>query len=140
VTEGVMLSATGAAFGLLFAYAGLRILISAGAESIPRGGEVHLNPIVLVVTMTVAVTTGLFFGVAPVLALSLGNVYAALKSASGRTTSSVHSQRFRHLLVVTQLAMALLLLIGNGLMIRAFWKLLSVDAGFSPDKVLTLQI
>jgi predicted permease len=140
VTEGVMLSFMGAAFGLLFAFGGLRILVSAGAESIPRASDVHLNPIVLVVTVLVAVTTGIFFGVAPILALSLGNVYAALKSASGRTTSSKHSQRFRQFLVITQLAMALLLLIGNGLMIRAFWKLLSVDAGFNPDRVLTMQI
>jgi putative ABC transport system permease protein len=140
VTEGIMLSVMGAALGLLFAYGGLRVLVAAGAASIPRAGEVHLNPLVLVVTMAVAVATGLFFGVAPVLALSLGNVYAALKSASGRTSSSIHSQRFRQILVVTQLAMALLLLIGNGLMIRAFWKLLSINAGFNPERVLTLQI
>src|SRR5262249_59327687 len=102
--------------------------------------EVQLNGLVLLVTFSVAIATGIFFGVAPVVALSFGNVYATLKSASGRTTSSIHSQHFRRGLVVVQLAMALVLLIGNGLMIRAFWKLLSVNAGFNPDRVLTLQI
>jgi putative ABC transport system permease protein len=140
VTEGVMLSFLGAVLGLVLAYGGLRVLVAAGAESIPRSGEVHLNAIVLLATFGVAVATGIFFGVAPVMALSLGNVYGSLKSASGRTTSSIHSQYFRSGLVVVQLAMALVLLIGNGLMIRAFWRLLSVNAGFNPDRVLTLQI
>ena len=140
ITEGVLLSVLGAALGLAFAYVGLRVLVAAGADSIPRAAEVSLNSVVLFVTFTVAIATGIFFGVAPVMAMSLGNVFATLKSASGRTTSSVHSQYFRRALVVLQLAMALLLLIGNGLMIRAFWKLLSVDAGFNPDKVLTVQI
>ncbi|HME99684.1 MAG TPA: ABC transporter permease [Terriglobia bacterium] len=140
VTEGVMLSVLGAMLGLAFAYGGLHVLVAAGAESIPRSDQVHLNGLVLLVTFSVAIATGIFFGVAPVVALSFGNVYATLKSASGRTTSSIHSQHFRRGLVVVQLAMALVLLIGNGLMIRAFWKLLSVNAGFNPDRVLTLQI
>jgi len=140
VTEGVMLSFLGAVLGLVLAFGGLRVLVAAGAESIPRSGEVHLNAMVLLVTFSVAVVTGVFFGVAPVIALSLGNVYGSLKSASRRTTSSIHSQYFRSGLVVVQLSMALVLLIGNGLMIRAFWKLLSVNAGFNPDRVLTLQI
>ncbi len=139
VIEGVMLSVVGAVFGLLFAWGGLRILVAAGAESIPLANDVHLNPVVLAVTMALAVATGIFFGIAPVLALSLGGVYAGLKSG-GRATSSLTAQRFRQLLVVTQLATALLLLIGNGLMIRSFWKLLSVNAGFNPDRVLTVQI
>jgi predicted permease len=140
VTEGVMLSFLGAILGLLFAYGGLRVLVAAGAESIPRSGEVRLNGMVLLVTFSVAVATGIFFGVAPVMALSLGNVYASLKSASRRTTSSIHSHYVRSGLVVAQLSLALVLLIGNGLMIRAFWKLLSVNAGFNPDRVLTVQI
>jgi predicted permease len=140
VTEGVLLSGIGAVLGLVFAYAILNVLVAAGAESIPRSGEVRLNGVVLLVTFTVAVATGIFFGVAPIIALSVGNLYASLKSASSRTTSSVASQYFRSGLVVAQLGMALVLLIGNGLMIRAFWKLLSVNAGFNPDRVLTLQI
>jgi predicted permease len=140
VTEGVLLSGIGAVLGLVFAYAILNVLVVAGAESIPRSGEVRLNGLVLLVTFTVAVATGVFFGVAPLIALSVGNLYASLKSASSRTTSSVASQYFRSGLVVAQLGMALVLLIGNGLMIRAFWKLLSVNAGFNPDRVLTLQI
>jgi len=140
VIEGIILSMAGALLGLLFAYGGLRVLLAAGAESIPRSNEVSLNPLVLLVTFTVAVGTGLFFGVAPVMAVSFGNIYATLKSATGRTTSSVHSQQFRRALVVVQFALALVLLIGNGLMIRAFWKLLSVNAGLNPDRVLTVQV
>jgi predicted permease len=140
ITEGVILSALGAVMGLGLAYAGLKVLVAAGADSLPRSSEVSLAPVVLLVTLTVAIATGVFFGVAPLMAVSFGNVFAALKSASGRTTSSVNSQHFRRLLVVVQLSMALVLLIGNGLMIRAFWKLLSVNAGFNPDKVLTLQV
>ena len=128
MAEGVMLSVLGALAGLLFAYGGLRLLVAAGAESIPRSAEVRLNPLVLLVTFSVSIATGIFFGV------------ASLKSASGRTTSSIHSQYFRRGLVVVQLAMALVLLIGNGLMIRAFWKLLSVNAGLNPDRVLTMRI
>src|SRR2546425_3839948 len=92
MAEGVMLSVLGALAGLLFAYGGLRLLVAAGAESIPRSAEVRLNPLVLLVTFSVSIATGIFFGVAPVMALSFGNVYSSLKSASGRTTSSIHSQ------------------------------------------------
>jgi putative ABC transport system permease protein len=92
------------------------------------------------VTLGVTLATGVFFGVAPALTLSAGNLASTLKSASGRTTASQRSLYLRRTLVVMELALALVLLIGNGLMIRTFWRLLSVDAGFNPENVLTMRV
>ena len=137
--EGLLLSLGGAAAGLALAVAGLKLMVAAGQASIPRSEEVRIDPVVLGVTLGVALLTALFFGLAPLAQIAGGTLHDALKSG-GRTSGSVMSNRFRSALVASELALALILLIGTGLMIRAFWKLSEVNAGFDPEGLLTLQV
>ncbi|MEO8025662.1 MAG: ABC transporter permease [Bryobacteraceae bacterium] len=140
VTEGVLLALGGAALGLLLAYGGLRLLVAAGSTSIPRAQEIAIDGRVLIVTLVISILTGIAFGLAPIAQIVAGNLHDALKAAAGRTTASVAANRFRSLLVISELALALVLLIGTGLMVRAFWKLQEVNAGLRPEGLLTLRI
>jgi len=140
-TEGLLLSLGGAALGLGLAVVGLKILVANGKASIPRASEVSIDPTVLAVTAAVSLLTALFFGLAPLAQIAGGTLHDALKAAAGRgTAGSVASNRFRSALVSSELALALVLLIGTGLMIRAFWKLSDVDPGFRPEGVLTVRV
>ncbi len=137
--EGLLLSLTGAALGLALATIGLRVMIAAGKDSIPRSAEVSIDPTVLLVTLGVSLLTALFFGLAPLAQIAVGSLHDALKSGA-RAAGSVASNRFRSTLVASELALALVLLIGTGLMIRAFWKLSEVNPGFRPEGLLTLRV
>ncbi len=139
IAEGLLLSMSGAALGLLAALATLRGLIWAGKANIPRASEVSVDPAVLGATLGIGLLTALFFGFAP-LAHFTGTLHDTLKAASGRASGSVASNRFRSVLVSAELALALMLLIGTGLMIRAFWKLADVNPGFDPDRLLTMRV
>ena len=140
LVEGLLLSAGGALAGLALAFAGLRIMVAAGRASIPRAAEVAIDPTVLAATFGVSLLTALFFGLAPIAQIAAGNLHEALKAASGRTAGSVTTSRFRATLVAGELALALILLIGTGLMIRAFWKLSDVHTGFRADGLLTMRV
>ena len=138
--EGILLSLAGAVFGMLLALGGLRLLVATNAGSIPRAGEIDIDWQVLLFTLGVSVATGIAFGLAPILHLKPSALYDTLKAAAGRTTSAVAANRFRAVLVTSELALALILLIGSGLMVKAFWKLQEVNAGFDADRVLTLRL
>ncbi len=138
VIEGVLLSLGGAILGTLLAFAGLRLLVVTNAGSIPRAQEINIDWQVLLFTLAVAVTTGVAFGLAPILHLRPSRLHDILKSATGRNTASTGANRFRAVLVSAELALSLILLIGSGLMIKAFWKLQEVNAGFDPNHVLSL--
>jgi len=140
VTEGVILSLLGAVLGLALAYGGLDLVKTTAAISIPRASEIGIDLRVLFFTLAISVLTGVFFGMAPLAHLVASNLHEALKSAGGATTTAAGAKRFRHGLVVVELALALMLLIGTGLMVRAFWKLQEVDAGFDPHHVLTMSV
>ena len=140
ITEGVVLSLSGALLGLGLAFAGLRIIARTNAASIPRANEIGVDITVLLFTLAVSLLTGIAFGLAPLAQIIASNLHDTLKAAASRTTASVASGRFRHALVVTELALALVLLIGTGLMIRAFWKLQEVHPGFQPDHLLTMRL
>src|SRR5580658_7754924 len=140
-TEGLLLSLGGAILGLALAMAGLKVLVATGKASIPRAAEVSIDPTVLAVTIGVSLLTALFFGLAPLAQIAGGTLHDALKAAAGRgTAGSVASNRFRSALVAGELALALVLLIGTGLMLRAFWKLSEVHPGFRPDGALTVRV
>lgn len=140
-TEGLLLSLGGAALGLALAMVGLKVLVATGKASIPRASEVSIDPTVLAVTIAVSLLTALFFGLAPLAQIAGGTLHDALKAAAGRgTAGSVASNRFRSALVSSELALALVLLIGTGLMIRAFWRLSEVQPGFRPEGLLTLRV
>ncbi|MBZ5605730.1 MAG: ABC transporter permease [Acidobacteriia bacterium] len=138
--EGLLLSMAGAFLGLLLAFAGLRAVVAAAEASIPRASEISIDPTVLVVTLGVSILTALFFGLAPLAQIVSGTLHDALKAAGSRTAGSQAANRFRSTLVASELALALILLIGTGLMIRAFWKLSEVSTGFDPGNLLTMQV
>jgi putative ABC transport system permease protein len=140
LAEGLLLSAAGAGLGLLLAAGGLRLLVTAGAGSIPRAEEIGIDWRVLLFSLALALATGLVFGLAPILHSRASVLCDVLKSAGSRNTSSVAANRFRSALVSVELALSLMLLIGSGLMVKAFWKLQAVNSGLNPDHLLTMQL
>ncbi len=140
ITEGVVLSLGGALLGLGLAFGGLRVIARASASSIPRVNEIGLDLTVLLFTLGISILTGIAFGLAPLAQIIAGNVHDTLKAAASRTTASIASNRFRKALVVTEMALALVLLIGTGLMVRAFWKLQEVHPGFQQSGLLTMRV
>ena len=139
LTETVLLSLAGGALGLELAFPTLSLLVKFAARFTTRANEVRIDGVVLAFTLGVSVFSGILFGFAPALS-SRERVSDALKQGSGQVTSSPGRQRLRAGLVVLQIAVSFVLLIGAGLMIRSFERLLSVDPGFNPDRVLTLNL
>jgi putative ABC transport system permease protein len=140
MTEGTLLSLIGALPGLLLAYGSLYVMKTAAAGSIPRANEIRIDTTVLLFTVAVSVLTGIFFGLAPVMHVATGKLNDALKAGAGRSSASVGSQRFRQVLAIGELALALVLLIGAGLMVRAFWKLQEVNIGVNPRSLITMRV
>ena len=139
-TEGVMLSVAGAALGLCLTVGGLRLIQLTNAGAIPRSGEINVDWHVLLFTMATAILTGLVFGMAPVLSLLIGDFAQSLRETGTSSTGSKGSQMIRRLLVAGELSLALVLLIGCGLMTRAFWRLQTVDVGFEPAHVVSMAV
>lgn len=140
VTEGIVLSLAGALAGLALASTAIRIVATTSAASIPRANELGINLTVLAFTVVVSFAAGVAFGLAPLAHIVAKNVHDTLKATATRTTGTVSSQRFRQVLVAGELALALVLLIGTGLMIRAFWKLQQVDTGINASNTLKMTI
>src|SRR6266850_2750358 len=137
LTESILLAVTGGAAGLLLAFWTVSWLVSLGADTIPRVHEISVDPRVAGFTLLVSVITGVLFGLAPAIQVSRPDLTDALKE-SGRTTAGHRRNRLRSVLVVSEVALSLVLLVGAGLMIRSFAKLNQVNPGFKPAQVLTL--
>ena len=138
LTESVLLAVVGGAVGLLLAFWSLDVLVSLKPANLPRLAEIGINRTVFLFTFAVSVLTGLLFGVAPAWQVSKSDLNEGLKESGGRGgTDSPRRQRVRALLVISEVALSLVLLIGAGLMIRSFSRLLAVDPGFKADHVLT---
>ena len=140
VTEGVLLGLCGGILGLALAYAGVRLVQLTNAGGIPRADEIAVDSGVLAFTLGTSLLTGAIFGLAPLVPLLVSGISGLLKDAAGSTTAASGAQLFRRVLVVGELAMALVLLIGCGLMLRAFWKLQEVHTGMAPDNVITMRV
>ena len=140
ITEGVVLSLFGAIGGLALGYAGLRALIALSSRQMPGIADATMSPAVLVFTVALAVVTGLVFGVVPALSVLRGNTSTLLKDDSTRGSASRATAFMRGSLVIVETALALMLLIGAGLLIKSFARLQDVDPGFSTENVLTTQI
>jgi predicted permease len=140
VTEGVLLALCGAVLGLALAYGGVRLVQLTNAGGIPRADEIVMDWRVLLFTLGTSLVTGAVFGLAPLVPLLVSGISGSLKDAAGSTTAAGGAQMFRRALVVGELAMALVLLIGCGLMLRAFWKLQEVHTGMAPDNVVTMRV
>src|SRR5579863_134261 len=140
VTEGVLLALCGAILGLGLASGGVRLVQLTNAGGIPRADEIVMDWRVLVFTLGTSLVTGAVFGLAPLVPLLVSGISGSLKDAAGSTTAAGGAQLFRRALVVGELAMALVLLIGCGLMLRAFWKLQEVHTGMAPYNVVTMRV
>jgi len=139
--ESLTLGVIGGALGLLLAYAGLQVLISVGPASIPRLDEISIYPVVLLFTLGISLLAGLFFGLVPVLKYAGSNLVSALKDGGRALSEGRERHRARNGLVVSQIALALVLLISSGLMMRTFQALRNVQPGFvRPEEVFTLRI
>ena len=138
LTESVLLSIIGGALGLLLALWGTDVLIKAVPEGIPRLGEAGINGWVLGFTFAVAVSTGIIFGLVPALHGSRPDLNETLKESGRGTTGSRHV--VRNVLVIVEVALALVVLIGAGLMIRSFMGLQDARLGFDARNLLTLNL
>jgi predicted permease len=139
LTESVLQALLGGLLGLAFAKEGLALLKAVLPADTPRLDEVHMDWHVLVFTGTLAVLTGIFFGLAPALHSARAAFMEALKSG-GRGTAVSVSRSLRSSLAIAQVALAVLLVIAAGLMIRSFWALSHVNPGFNSEHVLTARI
>jgi putative ABC transport system permease protein len=140
VTESVMLSLLGGAGGLMLAMWGIDLLVALKPANLPRLSAIGIDVWVLAFTLGVSILTGILFGLIPALSASRLNVNEALKEGGRGATGSLARHRLRNLLVVSEIAIALIPLIGAGLLIKGFWLLRSVDPGFKPEKILTMRV
>ena len=140
LTESLMLSALGGLLGLLLAYWGIDLLVALTPPDVPRLREIGLHAPVFGWTLAISILTGVLFGLAPALQASKPDVNDALKESGGRNPGGLQGSRVRNLLVVSEVALAVLLLVGAGLMIKSFARLRQVDPGFEPKNLLTMNI
>ncbi|MCI0391389.1 MAG: ABC transporter permease [Acidobacteria bacterium] len=140
LTESLLLSALGGAVGLLLAKWGMNALIAISPATIPRLGEVNLDWRVLGVTFAVSLVTGIAFGMLPALQAANPHLNEALKEGGRGSADTARGKRVRSALVVAEVALALALLIGAGLMLRSFARLQNVNPGYNAENVLTVGL
>jgi putative ABC transport system permease protein len=140
LVESALLAIIGGIAGVLLAYAGTSVLVSIGPAGIPRLGEIGINGTALAFTAGVSALAAVLFGVLPALGASSTNTLGALRNGGRNATIGRDRHRTRNALVMTQVALAFVLVIGSGLMVRSFEALRSVHPGFSADEVLTFRV
>jgi len=140
LTESVLVSLTGGALAVLLATWGAKLLVSFKPENLPRLDEIGVDARVLGFTFAVSLITGLLFGLLPAWNASRRSVSEALKEGGRSSTAGGARQRLRNAFVVVELAVALVLLVGSGLLIKTFWKLRSVEPGFNPEHLITMRV
>jgi predicted permease len=139
LTESVLLSATGGALGLFFAWTGLALLRAILPADTPRLADASIDVRVLLFAAVLAILTGIIFGLAPALRSSREACAESLKSG-GRVSGGAASERIRSFLVTGEVAVAVMLVIAAGLLIRSFWNLSHASPGFRADQILTARI
>jgi putative ABC transport system permease protein len=140
LTENVLLALLGGAFGLGLSWAATKYLATSAAGNLPQGFPITMDARVLFFTLALSVLTGLLFGIFPALQLSRTNVNETLRDGGRGSTGGHRRVQIRGLLVVGQVALSLLLLIGAGLLVRSFSRLLRVDPGFDSQNVITMNV
>jgi putative ABC transport system permease protein len=140
LAESILLALIGGTAGLMLAVWGLDLLRSIGAQTVPRLAEVNLDLRVLLVTLGTAVATGIIIGLIPALATGKPELTEALKEGGRGSTSGIRRNRLRNSLVIAEVALALVLLVGAGLLMKSFVRLQNVHPGFEPKNVLTMEV
>jgi putative ABC transport system permease protein len=140
LTESVLLALAGAIGGIVLSIWGLELLKQIGARTVPRLTEVNVDLVVLIVTAIVAVGTGILFGLIPALATAKPELTEALKEGGRSSTTGARRNRVRNSLVVAEISLALVLLVGAGLLMKSFVRLQNVNPGLDHHNVLTMEI
>nr|ART90501.1 hypothetical protein [uncultured bacterium] len=139
LTESIVLSLCGAVLGLVLAAGGLRVLLTVDPTSLPPLAPVKLDWIVVAFTLLLGVVTTMVFGLAPALRTLRMNLVESLREG-GQATVGGHRQRLRSALVIAEVMLAVVLVIGAGLMVRSLSALGRIDLGFNPDRMLTMRV
>lgn len=140
MTEGVLLSVIGGVLGLILARVGVDALLRVYPSSLPRTAEVAVDPIVLIFTFGISIATGLVFGLAPIMHTRVKGLVTALKEGGAKGATGAARHHIRRGLVMAEVALAVMLVIGAGLMIRTVYNLAAVDAGFDRSRLVTFQM
>jgi predicted permease len=140
MTEGVLLSIVGGVLGLVLARAGVQAIIRLYPTSLPRTSEVTVDPIVLLFTLGVSILTGVVFGLAPLMHTRAAGLVTALKEGGAKGATGAARHHIRRGLVMAEVALALMLVIGAGLLLRTVANLANVDAGFDRSRLVTFSM
>jgi predicted permease len=141
LSESLMLGLLGGVAGLGFAYGGIKALAALAPQGLPRVQDIGIDPIVLLFTLAVSLAAGLLFGLIPVLRFATPRLASALNQGGRLGTASRQRHRARNTLVIAEIALAVVLLVASGLMIRTFQAMRDVNPGFTePEKVITMRI
>ncbi|HSB52784.1 MAG TPA: ABC transporter permease [Gemmatimonadales bacterium] len=140
LTESVLLALMGGVLAVLLAAWGVPALLALNASNLPPASDIGLDPTVLLFTLLISVVTGLVFGLAPALRVRHANLHETLKEGGRGAAGDLGGLALRRGLVVATVALALTLLVGAGLMVRSFARLVGVDPGFDPDNLLTFNL
>ncbi|MGC1365694.1 MAG: ABC transporter permease, partial [Candidatus Acidiferrum sp.] len=140
LTESLLLSVFGGAAGLLFAKWGTSLLLALRPEELARLSGIHMDTRVLLFVLVISVLTGIVFGMAPAWIAARADVAGALKEGGRSTTASTMGHSIRKILVISELAVALVLLVGAGLLIKGFSRLRSMNPGFNSANVMTMYL
>jgi predicted permease len=140
LTESLVLALAGGALGFGLAWLGVRLLVALAPADLPRSAEIGIDPLVLLFAAGVSIAAAVMFGLLPALRGSREDAAAVLNESDRRTTSGVHGRRRRQLLVATELALSVVLLVGAGLLLRSFDRLRATDPGLRTDHVLTFSL
>jgi putative ABC transport system permease protein len=141
LSESLTLGLLGGIVGLALAYAGIQLLVYYAPEGLPRINDITIDPLVLLFTLGVSIAAGLLFGLLPVLKFRTPHLAGALKEGGRLSSAGRERHRARNALVVVEIALAVVLLVGSGLMIRTFQAMRRVDPGFKqPEQVLTMRV
>jgi putative ABC transport system permease protein len=140
LAEGMILVVLGAGMGVVLAKVGLRLIMAAAPDSVPRTAEIGLDPTVLAFTLGVSILSVLVFAMAPMVQMRNRDLASTLRGSGQRTSGGGGSHKLRKILVIAEIALAVVPVIGSGLMIRAFWKLRQVEVGFDPRGVTAFSL
>ncbi len=141
MSEAFTISVIGGILGLALAYAGIQLLLALNPAQLPRLEEITIDPIVLAFTLAISLASGLLFGLIPIVKYANPNLGNALKEGGRGSSDGRERHRARNTLVVAQVALALVLLVASGLMIRTFTAMRDISPGFTnPEEILTFRV